>query len=81
MKETYEEFKDRIIREAREVERLEAARARELWQARGETWAEAYQAGKAERDRTKRWLDLLFAFLVGAIAGFFIAAVLAWTAN
>jgi hypothetical protein len=47
-------------------------------------WVEGYEAGKAEqaeRDVSRRWCDVIFAFLVGAICGFVAAAILTWTAN
>jgi uncharacterized protein YcsI (UPF0317 family) len=47
-------------------------------------WAEGYDAGRAEereRDISKRWHDAIFAFLVGAICGFVVAAILNWLAK
>jgi len=85
MAETYDEYQIRMCREARRrQEAADAEFARERFHARGQGWVQGYEAGKqeqAERDVSKRWHDAIFAFLVGAICGFMVAAVLTWAAN
>jgi uncharacterized protein YcsI (UPF0317 family) len=85
MAETYDEYQIRICREARHrQEAADAEFARERFHARGQGWVQGYEAGKAEqaeRDVSKRWHDAMFAFLVGAICGFLVAAVLNWLAK
>jgi uncharacterized protein YcsI (UPF0317 family) len=82
MAETYDEYQIRICREARRrQEAADAEFARERFHARGQGWVQGYEAGKAEqaeRDVSKRWHDAIFAFLVGAICGFMVAAVLTY---
>jgi hypothetical protein len=85
MAETYDQYQVRMCREARR--RQEAADtefARDRLRARGQGWVQGYEAGKkeqAEREVSKRWHDVIFAFLVGAICGFVAAAILNWAAN
>ena len=85
MAETYDEYQIRMCREPRRRQEVaDAEFARERFHARGQGWVQGYEAGKqeqAERDVSKRWHDAIFAFLVGAICGFMVAAVLAWAAN
>lgn len=59
----------------------EAREAHEHLHIRAAGWAEGYEMGKreqAERDVSKRWHDVIAAFLFGGIAGFVAAAVLTW---
>jgi uncharacterized protein YcsI (UPF0317 family) len=85
MAETYDEYQIRMCREARQrQEAADAEFARERFRARTQGWVQGYEAGKAEqaeRDASKRWCDVLFAFLIGAICGFVVAAILTWAAN
>ena len=85
MGETYEQSQVRMIRDARRIqEKADTEFARQRFRARGQGWVQGYEAGKAEqaeRDITKRWHDAIFAFLLGAICGFVVAAVLTWAAQ
>ena len=83
--EPYQQFQERIIREARRAQEAgDAEFARQRLHVRAVGWAEGYEQGKAEqaeRDISKRWHDAIFAFLVGGIAGFLTAAILSWLAK
>lgn len=85
MAETYDKFQERIVRDAQRIqEKADADFARQRLVARGQGWLDGYEAGKAEqaeRDRSQRWHDAIFAFLVGGIAGFLAAAVLTWASQ
>jgi len=80
MAETYEQSQIRMIRDARRIqERADTEFARDRLRARGQGWVQGYEVGKAEqaeRDVSKRWHNVIFAFLVGAICGFVAAAIL-----
>jgi len=85
MSETYEQSQVRMIRDARRIqERADTDFARDRLRARGAGWVEGYEAGKAEqaeREVSKHWHNVIFAFLVGAICGFVVAAILTWTSG
>ena len=85
MAETYEQSQIRMIRDARRIqERADTEFARDRLRVRGQGWVQGYEAGKAEqaeRDVSKRWHGYIFAFVLGAICGFVVAAVLTWASQ